>query len=185
MKINVVGTSGSGKSTFARRLAQQLSLPYIQLDALYWRANWQGTPDDEFMEKIRKQLASHPQGWVLDGNYNRTKPVKWQEVECVIWLDYSFTRTLSQAIRRAFTRAWHKSELWPGTGNRESFRQSFFSRDSILLWTLKTWRSNRIRYLADMQNPAWRHIRFVHLRSPAQSEAFLQSLSENRRYNAL
>lgn len=180
MKVNVVGTSGSGKSTFARRLAQQLNLPYIQLDALYWRANWQGTPDEVFMEKIRQQLAAHPKGWVLDGNYNRTRPVKWREVECVVWLDYGFTRTFWQAVRRAATRAWRKTELWPGTGNRESFRRSFLSRESILLWTLKTWRSNRVRYLADMHNPAWSHIRFVQLRSPAESEAFLQRLAEQR-----
>ena len=36
MKINVVGTSGVGKSTLARRLAQELSLPYIEMDVLYW-----------------------------------------------------------------------------------------------------------------------------------------------------
>ncbi len=47
MKINVVGTSGVGKSTLARRLAQILSLPYIEMDRLYWRPDWQGTPDDE------------------------------------------------------------------------------------------------------------------------------------------
>lgn len=176
MKINVVGTSGSGKSTLAHRLAQQLNLPYIQMDQLYWRANWQGTPDEDFFTRVREALAAHPRGWVLDGNYNRTRPIKWQEVEYVVWLDYPLGRTFCQALRRAFTRAWRKTELWPGTGNRESFRQSFFSRESILLWTLKTWRSNRARYLADMQNPAWRHLRFVHLRSPAQAEAFLQSL---------
>lgn len=36
MKINVVGTSGSGKSTFSRRLAAQLAIPYIEMDALFW-----------------------------------------------------------------------------------------------------------------------------------------------------
>lgn len=48
MKINVVGTSGSGKSTVARQLAEKFSVPYIELDKLFWRQDWQGTPDDEF-----------------------------------------------------------------------------------------------------------------------------------------
>ncbi|MBN0386682.1 (d)CMP kinase, partial [Pseudomonas aeruginosa] len=46
MNINVVGTSGSGKSTLARRLAHRLELPWIELDRLYWRPNWQGAPDE-------------------------------------------------------------------------------------------------------------------------------------------
>jgi len=52
MKINVVGTSGVGKSTLARRLAQELSLPYIEMDVLYWLPEWQGTPDDEFYANL-------------------------------------------------------------------------------------------------------------------------------------
>ncbi len=91
----------------------------------------------------------------------------------VVWVDYGFARTVRQALRRAITRAWRKEELWPGTGNRESFRQSFFSRESIIVWTLKTWRTNRARYEADLVNPAFAHIRFVRLRSPRQVEAFL------------
>lgn len=39
-KINVVGTSGSGKSTFARMLANQLNAPYIEMDALHWLPEW-------------------------------------------------------------------------------------------------------------------------------------------------
>ncbi len=72
------------------------------------------------------------------------------------------------------------SGLWPGTGNRESFRRSFCSRESIILWTLKTWRQNRRRYLADMQDPQYRHIRFVRVRSPRQAEALLRELEAQR-----
>ena len=52
MNINVVGTSGSGKSTLARRLAHRLGLPWIELDRLYWRPNWQGAPDGAFFAAI-------------------------------------------------------------------------------------------------------------------------------------
>ncbi len=174
MKINVIGTSGSGKTTLARRLASHLDVPYIEMDALYWRPNWQGVSDEELLALLGEKLNA-TQGWVLDGNYNRTRPVKWQNVDMVVWVDYGFARTLRQAIMRALKRAWHKEELWPGTGNRESFRQSFFSRESILLWTLKTWRSNRARYEADLANPAFAHIRFVRLRSPRQTRDFLNN----------
>lgn len=159
MKINIIGTSGSGKSTFGRRIAEALAIPYIEMDRLYWRANWQGTPDNEFLATLEKALAASPD-WVLDGNYNRTRDVKWRDVDLVVWIDRGFIRTLWQAVTRASRRAWHKQELWPGTGNRESFRRSFLSKDSIIIWTIKTWRSNRKRYEADMQNPQYAHIRF-------------------------
>ena len=177
MKINVVGTSGSGKSTFARRLADTLGVPYIELDRLYWRANWQGTPDAAFMTRIAETLRAAPDGWVLDGNYNRTREVKWREVDTIIWLDYGFGRTLYQAVKRAIARALSQQELWPGTGNRESLRQSFFSRESIVWWTIKTWRSNRRRYQADMTNPLFSHLHFVRLRSPAEARNYLRSLT--------
>ncbi|MGE0970607.1 adenylate kinase [Klebsiella sp. WOUb02] len=175
MKINVVGTSGVGKSTLARRLARQLALPCIEMDRLYWLAQWQGTPDEEFFVKIA--AATDAPGWVLDGNYNRSRPVKWREVDLVIWLDYGFCRTLRQAVCRATVRASRHQELWPGTGNRESFRRSFFSRESIVWWTIKTWKQNRQRYQSDMSDPAYRHIRFVRLRNPRQTEDFLRRLA--------
>lgn len=177
MRINVVGTSGSGKSTLARRLASELQVPYIEMDRLYWRPDWQGTPDDELFPRLEATLAAS-EDWVLDGNYNRSRPVKWRNVEMIVWVDYGFWRTLRQALGRAFSRAWTKQELWPGTGNRESFRQSFFSRDSIILWTLKTWHKNRQRYLADMNNPQFAELTFVRLRNQAETETLIAKLSQ-------
>lgn len=179
VKINIIGTSGSGKSTFGRQIAEVLAIPYIEMDRLYWRANWQGTPDDEFLVTLEKTLAASPD-WVLDGNYNRTRDVKWRDVDLVVWIDRGFSRTLWQAVTRAFRRAWHKQELWTGTGNRESFRRSFFSKDSIIIWTIKTWRSNRKRYKADMLNPQYAHIRFLRITRQQEAETLITSLKSSR-----
>jgi energy-coupling factor transporter ATP-binding protein EcfA2 len=176
MKINVIGTSGSGKSTLARSIAQKLEIPCIELDALFWRPGWQETPDEAFFAQIEATLAGK-QSWVIDGNYTRTQALKWRNIDMIVWVDYSFPRTLYQAIKRAATRAWTQTELWPGTGNRESFRRSFFSRDSIILWTLQNYAKNRRRYGALFADPNWQHIRFVRLRSPGQMQAFIRNLS--------
>ena len=175
MKINVIGTSGSGKTTLARQIADELAIPYIEMDKLYWRPNWQGTADDAFLEKLEHALSAS-QNWVLDGNYNRTRPVKWRNVDLVVWVDYGFVRTLYQAVIRAIKRAWHQHELWPGTGNKESFRRAFLSRESIIIWTIKTWRNNRRRYQVDMQNPDYAHIRFIRITRRAQAETLIASL---------
>lgn len=176
MKVNVVGTSGSGKSTLARRLAQAMAVPCIEMDTLFWRKNWQGCSDEELALTLSTRLADSD-SWVLDGNYNRTRPIKWHAVDMVIWVDRGFWRTLRQVTCRAIERARSQQELWPGTGNRESFRRSFCSRESIIWWMLKTWRNNRRRYLADMSSPAYRHIRFVRLRTQQEVEALIAELT--------
>lgn len=175
MKINVVGTSGSGKSTLSKQLAARLQVPRIEMDRLYWRPNWQGTPDPALFASLEAALVASS-AWVLDGNYNRTRSIKWRYADTVVWLDYGFTRTFCQAVGRAVWRAWHGIELWPGTGNRETFRNSFFSRESIVWWTIKTWRPNRQRYLADMLDPQYAHIRFIRLRNPREARLFLAQI---------
>ncbi len=46
MKIMVIGSSGSGKSTFSRKLGEILSLPVYHLDLYYWKPGWIETPRD-------------------------------------------------------------------------------------------------------------------------------------------
>ncbi len=147
-RINVIGTSGTGKTTFSRELAAALRLPCIEMDRLFWLPGWQEPRDEDFFARLAEAVSG--EAWVLDGNYNRTAAVKWAAVECVVWLDYSFGRTLMQAIRRALRRVVTREEIWPDTGNRESFRKSFLSRKSIILWTLKSYGTNRARYRAMM-----------------------------------
>lgn len=174
-KINVIGTSGSGKSTFCKKLAATLNFPHVEMDKIFWGPNWRWPSDDEFFGNL-KQALEKP-NWILDGNYTRTVPIKWESVDVVIWLDYSFLRTLFQAIKRAAHRAWTKEELWEGTGNRESFRKSFFSKQSIIWWTITTHGQVRKKYESYLTNPKFSHIKFIRLKSHKDAEAFLRALS--------
>ena len=178
-RVNVVGTSGSGKSTFSKRLASKLELPSIEMDALFWNPRWSESPDEVFFARLRSALAE--QRWVLDGNYDRTLPIKWQNVTAVIWLDYSLPRTLLQGIKRALFRAWTKTELWPGTGNRESFRGTFFSKKSVLLWSVRSHGRLRRRYGERIKDPAFSKIAFFRLQSPAEARDFLARVAKPNR----
>ncbi|MDE1461229.1 AAA family ATPase [Spartinivicinus poritis] len=169
-KINVIGTSGSGKTTFAKKLAQQLGYPYIEMDSIFWGKNWYWPSDEEFFNNLECRLKLDK--WVLDGNYSRSTPIKWKEVDTIIWIDYSFPRTLYQAITRALNRSLTKKELWPGTGNRESFGK-LFSKDSIVLWTIKTYYKNKAKYRQLAAEEKYKHIEFIRLENPRECQRYL------------
>lgn len=173
-RINVVGNSASGKSTFARALAVRLDVDYIEMDALFWKPNWGESTDAEFLQSIEQRTLGKS-GWVLDGNYTRTIPTKWQEVEQVIWIDTSFGRNLYQSIYRALNRCMSKKELWLGTGNVETWGK-LFTKDSIVWWMIKNHRRNRGRYLRMMADPAYSHIEFVRLRSSSEIDDYLDQI---------
>lgn len=169
MRINVVGTSGSGKSTFARRVADKLNVTYIEMDALYWKPNWTESTDEEFFPKLEDAVSSDQ--WVLDGNYDRTRPIKWNRVQTVIYLDLPFSVVLYRIVRRSIVRGLKREELW--AGNRESVWKHLFTRDSMILWTISSFRRIRKRYTKAFSMPEHSHIRFVRLRSRKETEDFI------------
>lgn len=66
-----------------------------------------------------------------------------------------------------------------GTGNRESFKKSFFSKDSIIWWTIKTHGSVRKKYEKCLTDPQLSHIKFIRLRNDSEVESFLANLNFN------
>jgi adenylate kinase family enzyme len=173
-RVNVVGCSGSGKSTFARTLAARLGTPYVEMDAVFWQPHWTQPSDEVFFERLGRALTADT--WVLDGNYSRTAALKWKRVQTVIWLDYSRARTLLRSVRRALVRSVTREELWPGTGNRESFRR-LFSRDSIVLFAVRAHRRVRTNYEAAMIDPTLMALQFIRLRTPREADLFLRRIA--------
>ncbi len=172
-KIIIVGSTSSGKSTFARKLSRKLGYSHIELDNLFWKPNWTESTDEEFFDKIIS--ATQEDSWVLDGNYRRTNHLTWPKADTVIWLNLPLWQTLYQNISRSLKRAILKNEIWEGTGNKESFSR-MFSKDSIILWLIKTYKKNISRYNQMINDPNYSHISFHQLRSRKEIEKFLNNL---------
>src|SRR5690348_18218982 len=87
-KINVRGTSGAGKSTFAAELATRLGVPHIELDALHHGPNWAQPTAAEFQARVKAAMAAAPDGWVIDGNYDsKLGGLVTGAADIVVWLD--------------------------------------------------------------------------------------------------
>ena len=66
-RVLVLGSSGSGKSTFARRLSQATGIPMVSIDAIYWQPGWRPSAPDFF--ETAMTLAANQSSWIMDGNY--------------------------------------------------------------------------------------------------------------------
>ena len=64
-RIVVIGTSGSGKSTFARELSRRLDLSCIEMDAVHWGPNWTSRPESVIRERLTQPDTKG--GFILDG----------------------------------------------------------------------------------------------------------------------
>jgi hypothetical protein len=79
-----------------------------------------------------------------------------------------------RALRRTLGRCITRQRL--GDHNVETWRRTFFSRKSQLLWVIQSWRKRRRDYPKIFRRPEFSHLRFVQLRSPKQAQAWIEKL---------
>jgi hypothetical protein len=174
-RVSVVGTTGSGKTTFARALADALNVPHIELDALFWGPGWTMVPREVFL--ARADAATAGDAWVTDGNYGGAgvRDIVWRRADAVIWLDYPLRVIFWRLLRRTLARIRSGKEFWPGTGNRETVRGAFFSRQSLFIWLLRTyWRRKRLMPEA-LALPEFAHLQVRRFGSSADAARWLES----------
>ena len=175
-RIAVVGTSGSGKTHVARALADRLGIPFICNDSIIWAANWQNV---ERAERCRRfDLATNLPAWTLDGNFGSMADAEdhliLSRADTLVWLDLPRREVFAQVIARTIRRAATREVLWHG--NRESWRQSFASRDSIILWSIRTYDRRRRQYGRLFQSPDAAHCLRIRLGSRRAVNRWLADL---------
>lgn len=180
-RINVIGTSGSGKTTFARLLAETLNSTYIELDDLFWLDDWQESSDEELSHNYcnaitKAKMNEISNAIVIDGYYSRFRTLIWQDVDTVIWINISFHWNLYQILKRTMSRVISQEKLWENSNNKESLKM-MFGKDSIILWMLKTHFKNRKKYANWRKESAYSHIHFIELNSRKEIELYLDSLT--------
>ncbi|GIK37908.1 MAG: hypothetical protein BroJett011_17410 [Chloroflexota bacterium] len=163
-RVAIIGTSCSGKTTLARTLADFWQVPHIELDALHWQPNWTPRPLAEFRALTGAVVAA--ERWVLDGNYHQVRDLVWGRATTLVWLNYPFHLVFWRALTRTTRRVLWQEELY--NGNRETFREAFLSRESILWWVITTYHRRRREYPALFTQPAYAHLQVIELHAPAE-----------------
>ena len=127
--------------------------------------------DSTKSEKVQKAIDDAPDGWTICGNYRAVTDLIWPRADTLIWLDYSMTIVFARVWRRTIFRSLRREVLWGGC--RENLWMQFFTKDSLFLWVINTWRRYRRDYPKVLRSDCCRHLHIVRLRSPQETERWL------------
>lgn len=137
LKRKILVAGHGGKSTLARALAAELGLPYIELDSIFWLADWEQRPYEDFRVEVQGLIDGNPDGWVIDGNYaTALEGLVAKQAETVVYVNMPWRVMYWRIVWRSLRRSLTGEVLW--NGNVERWRDNLLSRES-LLWTL-LWR---------------------------------------------
>jgi adenylate kinase family enzyme len=172
-RVIVIGTSGAGKTTLARKIAGPLGLPHIELDAINWQAGWRDLDRHDQPEFVRRVAqAIQAERWVADGNYGAVRDMLWRQATHLVWLDYERPVIMARVIARSVRRAALGREVWFGTGNREHWRD-FMRPSHPIRWAWSTWRQRRRETEERLRRPEFAHLLVFRLRRPAEARRVL------------
>ena len=160
-RIVVIGESCSGKTTLARELARLLGQPHIEMDELFWGPGWKPKPKENFQAGVRR--ATDAQTWVADGNYSGMRPTVWPRATLIVWMRPAVPVVLWRALKRSVQRAWTGEKLF--AGNQETFRQTFASRNSLLLWILRQHGRRSLDFEEQRSTRQWTGAPWVEIRN--------------------
>lgn len=103
LKILIIGCSGSGKSTFARALNQQLEIPILHLDRIWHAMDHNENSKLEF-KKMQQDFMAENENFIIDGNYRGTMDIRIPHANVIIWFRVPRRTSLFRVIKRSVKR---------------------------------------------------------------------------------
>lgn len=162
-KVLVIGSGGSGKSTFAARLGEATGLEVLHLDSFFWKPGWVETPKDEWRRKVAELAAR--ESWIMDGNYGGTMEMRVEACDTVIMLDLPRRVCLWRVFKRVVKyRRGTRPDMAAGCDERFDLK--------FLRWVWDYRKKKRPGVLALLASHEQTKT-IIRLRSPAEVEGFL------------
>jgi hypothetical protein len=172
-RFAIIGVPGTGKTTFARKMARQFGLPHIELDEIYWGPNWQPISRELFHQRLQK-IADQNRDWIIDGSFPEDRDVVWKTGVILVWLDYSLPRVFWQMVGRVLHRFLRHEPLYGG--NRATLRTGMWDLIAPLKCRFLKGSHHRPTIEHFFNDPQFAHLERVRLLTPTDADAYLVSL---------
>lgn len=99
-RIFIIGVSGAGKTTLAKRLGSILDRKVYHLDRVFWQRDWKAK-DRETRIDILQHLVLE-RSWIIDGTYLSVSDPHLNVADTIIFLDMRPLLCLWRLIKRHF-----------------------------------------------------------------------------------
>lgn len=166
MKIQIIGYSGSGKSSLAKRIQEKTGFPILYLDKVKYRSDWSIRPMDEQEKMVEEFLNSNPNDWIIDGNFRHLYLKRYEMCDECIFLKFGALSCYKMWRKRFKISRKEVVESSPGI-EKGNF--------SFRMWILFGTRSKkRKKELIDLQNRC--KGKKIILRSKKEVDQFVNNL---------
>jgi adenylate kinase family enzyme len=166
----VIGAPGSGKTTFARALADKLHLEYFELDAVLHGPGGIEPSNEDFRESVLPKLEG--EGWVVDGWHERKLGnLVLERADVAVFLDPALPLIVGRLLRRSLAEILFQRELW--NGNRQTWRGAFGGRHSLFGYALRRRRGIRRRVRQLQSDQRFPTLEWVCLARPREVREWL------------
>ncbi|MBR3510714.1 MAG: hypothetical protein IKN73_01480 [Alphaproteobacteria bacterium] len=140
-KIFISGGPGSGKTTYAKKLAAENNIPHFDLDDIKWinqKNNFNVERPKEDRLKLRDKILSENDNWVIEGIYTKDWIIPiLEQADRIIILKPSTTVRQWRIIKRSCRRMLH-------------IEQKTHKENVVTLFKLLVWSRSYDKYLPEL-----------------------------------
>lgn len=109
-KIFVIGNSGCGKTTLAKRLSKKLKIDHYNLDDIYFEKKFTKKRSIEDCKKRLSELIRGKDLWIVEGVYTNWTDLVRDEADIIIWIECSVNLATYRVFKRYFTKGIKRGE---------------------------------------------------------------------------
>lgn len=164
-RVAIIGSAGSGKTTFAKTLGSLLGRQVVHLDKILWGENWTQLTHEQQTQILAPVVDSDQ--WIVDGLWASTLEMRYKRATLVIFLNYKPSLCAWRAFTRSVKhRGKQRDDL--ATGCVEKINPPFYKY-------ILTFRKHSLPKIVAMQQ-AYPNVPVIAFTTPKQTQQFVEQL---------